>query len=281
MLFSAIITAHQRRPQLLATLNFLFQCEPPPSEVLVHVDGGDAEVIQIVKSGFPAAVVSHTPEKLGPGGCRNLLITAARNDWVASFDDDSHPIDRDFFARLETIVQTHPQAAVIACNIVEPGQQPHDERGDCKRVADYVGCGCVHRRSSFVKTTGYVPLALAYGMEEVDHSLRIIDAGEEVIYSPALRVIHNTDPGNRGAPNAVAASIANIGLRAWLRYPWWLVPLGSVQAIHRILWLLCHGFPGGILSSIPLVPKLIREHRGQRKPVSSRAFWQYYTLRKR
>ncbi len=275
MNFSAIVTASWRRPQLFDTLRVLSQCLPLPQEILLHVDGGNHELAEEVRRGFPKVRLLEAAEKLGPGGSRNRLLAAAKNDWVASFDDDSHPVDPDFFARVEQVVRTQPAAAMIACHIYELGEALPEGTGECRGVTDFVGCGCIYRREVFMQTSGYVPLQYAYGMEEVDLSLRYLDMGHIIVFAPALRVIHNTDPENRNSPAAVAASIANIMLRAWLRYPLWLIPLGAAQCIHRLIWLFRHGYRAGLLDGLCSIPGLLQKNRHWRRTVRGASLCKY------
>lgn len=280
MKISAIVTASWRRPQLFESLRTLQGCTPAPDEILLHVDGGNHALVKEVKAACPAVVVLEASEKLGPGGSRNRLLAAARNEWVASFDDDSHPFDAGFFATVARVVETCPEAAIIACQIFEPGDPVPSTEDDCRRVTDFVGCGCLYRREVFMASEGYVPLPLAYGMEEVDLSLRYLDAGQVIVFAPMLRVVHNTDPANREAPAAVAASIANILLRAWLRYPWLLVWLGLLQAMHRTVWLIFHGRRKGVWQAMGAARELIQHHAWRRRPVRARSLLAYQWRRR-
>jgi GT2 family glycosyltransferase len=277
---SAIITASWRRPQLFDTLKVLRDCDPPPDEILLHVDGGNQVLVEEVRTAFPDIKVLESTKQIGPGGSRNRLLEAARNDWVASFDDDSHPFDPGFFATVGGVVNECPEASIIACQVFEPGEPVPPTEGACRRITDFVGCGCLYRREVFMKLAGYVPLPLAYGMEEVDLSLRYLDAGNVIVLGPRLRVIHNTDPANRNAPAAVAASIANIMLRAWLRYPGPLIPFGLIQAGHRALWLLSKGCHSGVMRGFWEIGTLLRKHAGLRKPVRAGSLFTYQFRRR-
>lgn len=279
MNFSAIVTASWRRPQLFETLRVLGQCLPPPQEILLHVDGGNHELLDEVRGAFPQVRLLDSIEHLGPGGARNRLLAAAQNEWVASFDDDSHPFDSDFFAKAERAVRSQPAATLIACRVFEPGTPVPESVDEYRRTTDFVGCGCIYRREVFLQTSGYVPLRLAYGMEEVDLSLRYFNHGHAIVLASSLRVIHNTDPDNRGSPAAVSASIANIILRAWLRYPWLLLPLGLVQCLHRMLWLAARGFEFGISDVMAQSGALLADHGHERATVRVSSLIGYHLRR--
>lgn len=126
----------------------------------------------------------------------------------------------------------------------------------------------MYRRDVFVATTGFVPLRVAYGMEEVDLSLRLIDLGYQVTYAPSLRVFHDTDLAHHSAPEVTAGSIANIALLAYLRYPslyWWL---GLAQISNRVFWLLRVRRTTGVMTGLAAIPGHLYAYRQYRAPIS-------------
>src|SRR5829696_5478485 len=96
---SAIVTAYERIEQTLATLRVIQSCVPAPDELLVHVDANQMTCENAIREAFPSVRVLRSKEQVGPGGGRNRLVEAAQSEFVASFDDDSYPIDSDYFAR--------------------------------------------------------------------------------------------------------------------------------------------------------------------------------------
>ncbi|HKR21506.1 MAG TPA: glycosyltransferase, partial [Pyrinomonadaceae bacterium] len=99
-MISAIVTAYERIEQTLNTIRILESCDPKPDEILVHVDGNRTDFQSVIGNSFPNVRVIMSRERVGPGGGRNKLVDAATCDLVASFDDDSYPIDSDYFARV-------------------------------------------------------------------------------------------------------------------------------------------------------------------------------------
>src|SRR5688572_8601662 len=97
---AAIVTAYQRIDETLNTLRLLHACDPRPAEILVHVDGAQRECAARIATAFPAARIIVSDTRVGPGGGRNKMIAAATHDIVSSFDDDSYPVDRDYFDRV-------------------------------------------------------------------------------------------------------------------------------------------------------------------------------------
>ena len=277
---TAIVTAYRRIDEVLNTLRILHACDPAPAEILVHVDDGERECADRIRSEYPTAGVIVSDDRVGPGGGRNKLIAAARHAIVASFDDDSYPLDSDFFARLLQLFREHPQAAIVDAHVFHLNQPIEPDADRSAWVADFSGGGCAYRRERFLETGGYVPLSAAYGMEEVDVGLRLHARGGRVLRSQRLRVFHNTDLARHADPHVTAASIANIALLAYLRYPRWLWAVAAAQCVRRIVWLVTHHRVRGVLKGLSSIPATIRRHWRERDPVSTHALRSYWALRR-
>ncbi|GAX34322.1 glycosyltransferase family 2 protein [Nodularia sp. NIES-3585] len=279
---TVVIPTYNRLPKLLETLEKILECNPRPNEIIIHIDGNDTITEQGLQNRkFPEIKIIKNHLQVGPGGGRNIAISHATNSIIASFDDDSYPIDTDYFYRLQVLFKNFPKAAAIAASIYHINETIIDDALTAKWVSDFVGCGCAYRKEIFQQTSGYVNLAVAYGMEEVDLSLRLHNMGWGVLESSWLRVFHNTTLEHHGNPKITASSIANQILLAYLRYPtqfWWL---GIGQCINRIIWLIRHRRTAGIAEGVFAIPKLIRRHYQQRQVVSAKSLLSYLQLRKK
>jgi GT2 family glycosyltransferase len=279
-LISAIITAFERIEQTLATLRVIQSCVPPPAEVLVHVDANQFACEDAIRDAFPSVRILRSNEHIGPGGGRNKLVAAAQCEFVASFDDDSYPIDSDYFARVLRVFEKFPEASVLCAALYHAGESIGLDERSAQWTADFSGGACIYRRKSFLKAGGYVPLPVAYGMEEVDLAIRLHAHGGKILTTPWLRVFHNTDLRRHGDPRVTAGSIANLALLAYLRYPVSLWGIGVGQCANRLLWLLRHGRTRGIVKGVTMIPGHVWENHRYRAPVSSSVVRSYLTLRK-
>lgn len=278
---TAMVTAHQRIEAILETLARIRACDPTPDEILVHVDGAEDATAAAIANAFPDIRVITSGSPVGPGGGRNRMAEAARNEIVASFDDDSYPIDADHFDRLRREFDAYPDAWVIDARVFHLHEDSAPPRDAAAWVADFTGCGCAYRRSRFLQVGGYVPLPTAYGMEEVDFSLRMHAIGGRVLKSERLRVRHHTDLAHHALPFVTSASIVNLALLTYLRYPvsMWFIGIG--QCANRIQWLFRHSRRRGIGSGLlGILPALIK-HRSRRHAVPGRALRSYLALRRR
>jgi GT2 family glycosyltransferase len=277
---TAIVTAYQRVEQTLVTLRELLNCRPAPAEILVHVDGNQIECATAIRRAFSTIRVIESEANLGPGGGRNKLIAAATHPIVASFDDDSYPIDSDYFGRLATLFARFPDADIICAHVYLPGDLIKAARKQAWWVADFIGNACAYRRESFLQAGGYVPIPIAYDMEEVDLALRLHANGRRILLTPELRVLHDTDLARHAAPVVTARSLANIALLAYLRYPISLWPVGLGQYLNRLRWLLAHDRRAGTLQSFLIIPRHVARYRHYRQVLPSASIRSYLALRR-
>ena len=279
-MISAIVTAYERIEQTLATLRVIQNCTPPPAETLVHIDANQIACENAVRDAFPGVRILRSEAQVGPGGGRNKLVEAAQGEFVASFDDDSYPIDSNYFARALQIFERFPEASLVCAALYHAGESIGLDARSAQWTADFSGGACIFRRKAFLDAGGYVPLPVAYGMEEVDLAIRVHSQGGKILTTPWLRVFHNTDLQRHGDPRVTAGSIANLALLAYLRYPVSLWGIGVGQCANRLLWLLRHGRRRGIVKGVTMIPGHVWTNHQYRLPVSGKAVRSYLALRR-
>jgi GT2 family glycosyltransferase len=268
--FSVVIPTFHRHEQLQGALIRIFNCKPNPKEVLVHVDAGDLKTPRMLEKKFSGKVrwICACSNR-GPGGGRNVLIQMADSPWVVSFDDDSWPESPDFFERLGKVIAASPKAGVLAFPINVRGQKPAHWPPEIQQASCFENCGCAIRREAFLQTRGFLPLRHAYGMEEADVSLQLLDKGWEILNVPDLWVYHDTGMEHHACAPVNAAQITNTALLAFLRYPIKLWPMGILQALNRIKYAISVRRFRGIAKGICDIPFLCWKYRAARKPVKA------------
>lgn len=173
-----------------------------------------------------------------------------------------------------------PEVSILNAAVYHQGETIQPATRRVEWAADFSGGACVYRRSAFLATTGYVPLPLAYGMEEVDFAVRLRAQGGRILQTSWLRVFHDTDRQRHSSPAVTAASIANIALLTYLRYPPFYWPVGLGQIFNRVRWLIPHGRRAGICSGLAAIPSHCWRHRHFRQVVSLAAIRSYFQLRR-
>ena len=226
---TAILPAYERIDATLHTLRVLHDCDPRPAEFIVHADGGSAPLIAAIRAAYPDVIIMESAELIGPGGGRNRMIRAASHELVANFDDDSFPEFPDYFARVMRLADRFPDAAIFSASSMASER----EIEGCQIIPVASGCGSVFRKSWFARTTGFVPMRIAYGMEEVDVSLQLFALKGYVVHDPDLRVIHDHDLPPNITANLNATLMANAALFPFLRFPACLWPVGILQLASR------------------------------------------------
>jgi len=277
---TAIVTAHRRVNELLSTLRIISQCTPPPAEIIVHVDEGAEACAAAVGRAYPNVRLLVSEVRIGPGGARNKLIAAASHAIVASFDDDSYPFDSDYFARILRTFDEYPNAWVVDARVFHLHEAIEPDTSNASWVADFSGGGCAYRRSRFLETGGYVPLPTAYGMEEVDFALRLHAIGGRILRAGRLRVFHHTDLSHHADPAITSASIVNLALLTYLRYPPALWVIGAGQCVNRIQWLLRHGRRRGVVQGLLSIPAALAKYHQYRRPLPRQMVRSFLALRR-
>jgi GT2 family glycosyltransferase len=220
------IPCFQGGERLLRTLELICRCEPLPAEILIHCDGGwRPDEAQFDSLRVPVRLL-FSEKPLGPGGGRDACIRASSHDLIASFDDDSLPLDSDYFDQAKKIMDTLPQAAILSPEVYLQEKPIQPQSCELRTAKYYQGSASIHRRSHYLAVRGFVPVPLAYGVEETDLSLQTHAAGFQIWESPWLRAWHDRPLADNA--HQTIPWIKNEVLLAYLRYPliaqpwgWW------------------------------------------------------------
>lgn len=179
-----------------------------PQEVIVLDDASDQlRVADIVAGHRTEARVIRSEVQLGVGRGRNRLLADASGDAFVVLDDDAVLEDPDFLGKVVVALTERPRAAILAARIL-------DHQGDGTRllvpfstrartrdpalteraelVSYFLGGAHVIRRDAYRRVGGYDE-SFVWGEEELDLSFRVVNAGFEIHYVPALEVHHRAE----------------------------------------------------------------------------------------
>jgi len=175
----------------------------------------------------------------------------------------------------------HPEAGVIGATIWHRNE-PAKLRDDIfLRKADFTGCGHALRVSAYHETRGYLPRPNAYGMEETDLSIQLFAKGWKIFQTSELRVFHDTELTHHESPEITADTIANVALFAFLHYPLWGWPRGSLQVVNRVVYSLKMRRITGIFAGLRRIPRVCLNLRRYRAPLPWHVIRGFLDLRKR
>ncbi|NQU41023.1 MAG: glycosyltransferase family 2 protein [Lentisphaerae bacterium] len=275
---SVIIPTWRRPAILLTTLNAVAHCEPQPAEVVVHIDANDDETEAALAAAPLPVRLLHTKTTLGPGGGRNRLMQAASHDILVSLDDDSRPIDKDFFRQIMQWTDRHPEYAAFTIPSWIRDETPTDVSHSITESSGFEGCSVVLRRDAVMAVSGYIPLRYAYGMEETDMALQLLDAGFALARVNSPHVRHDISPGHHAHPAVDRAWLVNTALLPFLRYPFPYILLLPLKVLRRMAFSLKYGRFGTVCSGLASIPGTLWHYRELRAPVKCSTMHRYIKL---
>lgn len=200
MTFAVMITTRNRREELRRTLSNVQQLKPQPNEILICADGCTDNTQEMVRSEFPNCILIENEQVRGSVFSRDRLIRLAKSDIVMSLDDDSYPIDHDFFARLKELFAQYGQAAVISFpEIRNNGVFAHPTKSPSSPghlVSAYANCAAAMRRGVYLRSQGF-PIFFDHMYEEPDFALQCYALGYQVWFRPSVRIRHHVTSAHR------------------------------------------------------------------------------------
>jgi len=194
MTFAVMITTRNRREELRRTLSNVHQLQPQPNEILICADGCTDNTQEMVRSEFPHCILIENEQARGSVFSRDRLIRLAKSDIVMSLDDDSYPIDHDFFARLKELFAQYSQAAVISfADIRNNAVFAHPTKSPSSPghlVSAYANCAAAMRRDVYLRSQGF-PIFFDHMYEEPDFALQCYALGYQVWFRPSVGIRHH------------------------------------------------------------------------------------------
>jgi GT2 family glycosyltransferase len=203
---SVAILNHERREALRGALEAARAQRYPVTEILAVDNASTDGSAEMVRDEFPDVRLVRLPENVA-AAARNAGVAAAKGDIVVTLDNDVRLTSPDDVATIVEVFARHPRAAVVSFMIIGPDGglcrrdwcHPRDAEtwSETEFSTDYVLEGAsACRRDAFLTAGGYWP-PFFIGHEGWDLALRLLDAGHDLVYTPAVRVRHLVDASAR------------------------------------------------------------------------------------
>lgn len=146
-------------------------------------------------------------ENRGVPGGRNIGMRRGEAPYVVSIDNDAEFASPRDLLRVVERFQRHPEAAALTFRILNESGGDDETSWNhppaLKAVRDeeftattFVGCGHAIRRTAVTETGGYDD-SLFFMWEEYDLSIRLINEGHAILYTPEVRILHKVSPEAR------------------------------------------------------------------------------------
>jgi glycosyltransferase involved in cell wall biosynthesis len=230
---SIVVPTKNRPDSLRRLLESLPRQDYRPYEVIVVDDASDAPPLSLSGTKVLLREVSG-----GPGPARNDGITVARGAFVAIFDDDCEITDPSLLVRAAHMLERYPHCGAVAFTQADASGRPWPSALQVTGSAvpcyapHFFGFGALLRAEAIRLVGGFV---LDYYYEEIELSLRMLDAGWSIIHDPGQFVVHHHDWQGRDWTAINRKTLRNTILTALLRFPVWLVPVVVPRYAHNHL----------------------------------------------
>ncbi len=285
MQLSFIVLTYGRQDDLYRCLESIFRQEglPAPYEVIL-INNDPQEALRLPPPDDRARLrVEHAPHNLGVCGGRNLGIRLAGGDVLVFIDDDAAWATPQEVARIVAYFAANPCCGGLCGRILHPDGQlderhlPYPDKAYARALtaptpAPYF-LGTAHAlRAAALDGPEVYPERYFYAMEEIDLSLRLIDAGWEIVYLPTVAAHHYAAPeGRLEAVEYWQRHSLNKARMAWrllpLPYPLTTTLIWAVAALVRTRR---PGVALGVLGALWAERALLRRERRPIRPATVR-----------
>ena len=247
-------------------------------------DGCTDDSKQAVKEEFPEVVIVESPERQGSVPSRDTGFRLANGDIIVSLDDDSHPLQTDFVARVSELATSHPEAGIFAFREVRTCW-PKDYRPSATEtvpqyIGSYANCAGAIRRKLYGEVVSY-PRFLSHMYEEPDSCLQAYGAGYAAWYEPSITVFHHASPVQRSEIGRHHLNARNelwsVILRCPLPHILWI---GPFRIFRQFAYAMSNGWswvrvePRWWMSAASGFWECLRE----RKPIPWQIYWSWMRL---
>jgi GT2 family glycosyltransferase len=242
MKITVMITTRNRRVDLNRTLERLGRMTPPPDEILLTADGCTDDTVRMVEADFPHCLLIINEKGQGSIPSRDDMVKRATGDIVMSLDDDSYPLEDDFFARLPNLFERHPEVAVMTFPELRddgsfvPKNRTPETPG--RYLSAYANNAAAMRREAFIACGGYVRF-FVHAYEEPDYALQCYEHLSAVWFEPTLTIRHHFSSTNRNEQRTHHLNARNEFWSVLMRCPFPWLPLVAVYRVGRQLAHAC------------------------------------------
>lgn len=282
---SIVIPTYNRKQDILEALRHVFEQEFQDFEAIVVDDNSSDQSVETIHKEFPEVKVITLEKNQGPAVARNTGIKAACGNIIVGIDSDVILPDNQVFNRIAAKFKELPGLNCIALRIVNYYSRKNDVKtwwhplqidqyAEKPFFTDYFsGSGYAFRKIVF-EQAGYYPEELFMHGEEVDLSLRILDAGFDIVYCPSITVLHKVEEQSR---NNLITFYYHRRNQIWIVAKYYPFMKGQAFMVPRIAKTLCQSLLQGrlitYLRSLRDGVKGLPAARKRRRPLKSET-WQ-------
>lgn len=198
-LVSVVITTWNRSEDLNQTLLQLKKQQYNNLETIVVDNNSTDGTGELIKRFFPEVRLIHLSENLGIDGT-NIGMREAKGEYILLLDNDSSPRE-DAISKMVAAFK-NPAVGIVAFNVRGPGYKgPESIVHSPQSVYGFSGGGAGIRKS-ILEEVGYFPKEFFLYLCEQDLSIRVLNAGYEIVHYPDIVAYHRTSGISRNRRQA-------------------------------------------------------------------------------
>jgi hypothetical protein len=247
-LVSVLILTWNRKDDVLAAVQSVYAQAYQSFEIIVIDSASTDGTVEALRKAFPAIRLIILDRNMGASAGRNPGIVAAKGEIIFLLDSDA-TLDHDTLSNIVLKFRGVPEAGVLSCKILYAGTQELNpdawifaEKKKADQDVEFLSfsfceCGVAIRKEVFDRVGPFWDL-LFFGREGEELSLRILDAGYQIVYFPKAVVYHRAViEKSVGGWNREYYNLRNSLSIYCVRYPWWMLvsiaPLKIVSSLIR------------------------------------------------
>jgi GT2 family glycosyltransferase len=230
---------------------------------------------------------------MGVPESRNFAARKASGSLLCAIDNDACFIESNSLGQIVELFRLQPRLGIVSFRVLKGDTSEMDSyawvfRRPMRvwfnrqfRTFTFAGTGFCVRANAFKEVGGFWE-QLKYSREEEELSLRFLDKGYELLYSPDIVIRHYFDPqGRSSVAQRRFIELKNGILIFWRRMPMPLALLGIVGRIFTMSLKMVvreRTVPLNLLKAIPEATREWRQFRLHRVPVTYKTVWKYASL---
>lgn len=211
---------------------------------------------------------------------RNDGLLAARGQFVLCLDDDAFLTPDGALDHYLAAFAADPKIAIVGARHIDhaSGETPRDAFPHTDKTLPpdrpmktfrFQGNGFCVRTEAF-RRIGPMTSDFFYGIEEIDYAYRVIDAGWEIFYEPAVRIVEYNDPNGRlPARRVQEMRLTNKMIISWKYMPMPWLPVNLIL-FTAYVFVLNRGRLNILRAWVDFLAWVVR-HPGGRRPIGRAA----------
>lgn len=278
-LVSVIVLSYNRREEMRDCLRSVLEQDYPNFEIVVLDNGSSDASVEMLRSEFPDVKLITLDENVGACAGRNRALEKAEGSLVFQIDNDATLVGASAMRMMVERFESEDDLGIIFARIEDPATGTPYRPGYGTRYVDeefytwrFHGCAAMVRRTAIEKAGHYLPEEFFRAAEENDLAVRVIDAGCNILYMPAVVALHKLSPKTRDRGEIIYLTVRNNLAVAWKFMPLaragvltlWRVPhylltrlgAGDIKAFARVFGILC-GIRGALGRRRPVSPDTV------------------------